>query len=66
MKLRAHEAAMQRETARQERAQYIARNTPLPATWRAGAPMTDELQAEIVAYGAACARWAMNEQEAMR
>ena len=64
---RRHGEAVRRETARQERrqerAQHIARNTPLPATWRASVEMTTVLQAEIVAYGAACARWAMNEQE---
>ena len=42
-------------------AEQIAANTPLPTTWKSGVAMTDELQAEIVAYGAACAERAMNE-----
>jgi hypothetical protein len=36
-------------------ARWIARNTPLPATWKASVPLTPELEAEIVRYGEACA-----------
>jgi hypothetical protein len=51
------------DATRQERAEKIAREAPLPAAWRAGVDMTDALQDEIVAYGAACALQALTETE---
>lgn len=50
--------------SREMRAAEIAQSAPLPATWRAGVDMTDTLQAEITAYGAACALQALTESEA--
>lgn len=51
------------EAARREKAEQIARSTPLPATWASGVEMTDALAEEIVAYGTRTALAALTDAD---